>query len=139
MVTLLFRISVAFGLVGMALGIAMGIRQDFALAAAHAHLNLLGFVALFLSALYYRVVPAAAANPLARTHAAVAVAGAVVFPAGIAAFLLGGHERFFPVVVAGALTGFAGMARCAFIVFAASRAEAAPSASRRPAAAGVTR
>src|SRR5262249_61683973 len=84
MVTLLFRVSVALGLAGMALGIAMGIRQDFALAAAHAHLNLLGFVALFLAALYYRVVPAAAAIPLARTQAVVAVAGAIVFPSGIA-------------------------------------------------------
>src|ERR1043165_7430517 len=98
MVTLLFRISVAFGLVGMTLGIAMGIRQDFALAAAHAHLNLLGFVALFLAALYYRVVPAAAAGARARVHAVLAVAGAIVFPAGIACVVLGGHERFMPVV-----------------------------------------
>ena len=62
MVRLLFRISVSLGLVGIDLGIVMGIRQDFVLVPAHAHLNLLGFVTMFLSALYYHVVPGAAAS-----------------------------------------------------------------------------
>jgi hypothetical protein len=66
------------------------------------HLNLLGFVTLFLSALYYRVVPEAAVSRLARYQAIVSVAGAVAFPIGIACVLLGGHDRFEPVVVAGA-------------------------------------
>ena len=65
MIKLLFRISVSLGLTGMGLGIFMGIRQDFMLVPAHAHLNLLGFVVLFLSALYYRVHPQAAASRLA--------------------------------------------------------------------------
>jgi hypothetical protein len=60
MIKSLFRLSVTIGLTGMALGIFMGIRQDFVLAPAHAHLNLVGFVTLFLSALYYRVFPQAA-------------------------------------------------------------------------------
>jgi hypothetical protein len=116
----LFRISVSFGLVGIILGIVMGIRQDFVLMPAHAHLNLLGFVTMFLSALYYRVVPEAAASGLARYQAIVSVAGAVVFPIGIACVLLGGHDRFEPVVVAGALTVFLGMALFAVIVFRSS-------------------
>ena len=61
MVKSLFCISVSIALAGMAFGIFMGIRQDFMLAPAHAHLNLLGFVTMFLSALYYRVFPVAAA------------------------------------------------------------------------------
>jgi hypothetical protein len=61
----LFRTSVCLGLSGMIVGIVMGIRQDFTLVPVHAHLNLLGFVTMFLSALYYRVVPEAAADPLA--------------------------------------------------------------------------
>lgn len=113
------------GLVGIVLGIVMGIRQDFALMPAHAHLNLLGFVTLFLSALYYRVVPEAAASRLARYQAIVSVAGAVVFPIGIACVLLGGHERFEPVVVAGALTALLGMALFAVIVFRTSGQERA--------------
>ena len=113
----LFRISVSLGLIGIVLGIVMGIRQDFVLMPAHAHLNLLGFVTMFLSALYYRVVPEAAASGFARYQAIVSVAGAVVFPIGIACVLLGGHDRFEPVVVAGALTVLLGMALFAVIVF----------------------
>jgi uncharacterized membrane protein len=117
MIKSLFRISVSLGLIGIVLGIVMGIRQDFVLMPAHAHLNLLGFVTMFLSALYYRVVPGAAASGLARYQAIVSVAGAVVFPIGIACVLLGGHDRFEPVVVAGALTVLLGMALFAVIVF----------------------
>ena len=117
MIKSLFRVSVSLGLIGVILGIVMGIRQDFVLMPAHAHLNLLGFVTMFLSALYYRVVPEAAASGLARYQAIVSVAGAVVFPIGIACVLLGGHDRFEPVVVAGALTVLLGMALFAVIVF----------------------
>jgi len=117
MIKSLFRISVSLGLIGIVLGIVMGIGQDFVLMPAHAHLNLLGFVTMFLSALYYRVVPEAAASGLARYQAVVSVAGAVVFPIGIACVLVGGHDRFEPVVVAGALTVFLGMALFAVIVF----------------------
>ena len=117
MIKSLFRISVSLGLIGIVLGIVMGIRQDFVLMPAHAHLNLLGFVTMFLSALYYRVVPEAAASGLARYQAIVSVAGAVVFPIGIACVLVGGHDRFEPVVVAGALSVLLGMALFAVIVF----------------------
>ena len=117
MIKSLFRISVSLGLIGIVLGIVMGIRQDFVLMPAHAYLNLLGFVTMFLSALYYRVAPEAAASGLARYQAIVSLAGAVVFPIGIACVLLGGHDRFEPVVVAGALTVLLGMALFAVIVF----------------------
>src|SRR5882672_8192559 len=101
----LFRISVSFGLVGIILGIVMGMRQDFVLMPAHAHLNLLGFVTMFLSALYYRVVPEAAASALARYQAIVNVAGAVVFPIGIGCVLLV-RMVLGPVAVAGVLVGW---------------------------------
>ena len=88
MIKSLFRVSVSLALVGIVLGIVMGIKQDFTLMPAHAHLNLLGFVTMFLSALYYRSVPEAAASRLAAVQAIVSVAGAVVFPIGIASVLL---------------------------------------------------
>ncbi len=47
--SMMMRVSVVILLVGMIAGIAMGIRQDFTLAAAHAHFNLVGGVLLFLS------------------------------------------------------------------------------------------
>ena len=133
MIKSLFRISVSVGLLGMAFGIFMGIRQDFTLAPAHAHLNLLGFVTMFLSALYYRAFPNAAASRLARYQAAVSVAGAILFPVGIACVLLGGHDRFEPIVVAGALIVFAGMVLFAVIVYRTAGSGSPPAgAGQRP-------
>src|SRR4051812_39411922 len=117
----LFRISVLLGLVGIGLGIVMGIRQDFSLMPVHAHLNLVGFVTLFLTALYYRVFPQAARTRLARTQAALAVIGAILFPVGIACVTLGDHRRYLPVVIIGSLVVFAGMALFSLVVFRASR------------------
>jgi len=123
MVNSLLRVSVVLGLAGIAMGIAMGIKQDFSLVPAHTHLNLLGFVTLFLSGLYYRVVPEAGVSTIAKVQAAIAIAGAIVFPIGIACVILGGHDKFEPFVVAGALIVFAGMALFAFIVFRTSSVE----------------
>jgi hypothetical protein len=123
----MFRLSALLGLAGMALGIGMGIRQDFALAPAHAHLNLLGFVVLFLAALYYRAVPEAGMSWLAKVQGLLAMTGAVLFPVGIACVTLGDHQRFFPVVVAGSLIVFAGMALFVVIVFRTSGAKQAAS------------
>jgi hypothetical protein len=120
MTSLLFRASVCLGLIGVGLGIFMGIRQDFTLVPVHAHINLIGFVAMFLTALYYRAVPAAAGLRLARYQAAVSIVGAVVFPIGIACVLLGGHDRFEPVVVAGALIVLLGKLLFVTIVFRTS-------------------
>jgi drug/metabolite transporter (DMT)-like permease len=131
MIKSLFRVSVSVAVVGMILGIVMGIRQDFVLMPAHAHLNLLGFVTQFLSALYYRVVPEAAASRLAPVQAVIGVAGAVVFPIGIAAVLLGGHDRFEPLVIGGALTVLLGMVLFAVIVFRTSGAERTAGTERR--------
>jgi hypothetical protein len=48
--------------------IAMRIQQNFTLAPAHAHLNLIGGVLLFLFGLYYRLAPAAGTTTLAKVH-----------------------------------------------------------------------
>ncbi len=87
---------------------------------AHAHLNLLGFVALFLSGLYYRAVPAAAGSVLGVIHAWTAILGAVVFPIGIAAVQQGG-AKFELLTAAGALIVFVGMAIFGIVVFRYSK------------------
>jgi len=66
--SLMMCVSVVVLFCGMVLGIAMGISEDFALQAAHAHLNLLGGVPLFLFGLYYRLVPAAGTMVLAKVQ-----------------------------------------------------------------------
>jgi hypothetical protein len=132
MVTVLFRVSVVLGLIGMGLGISMGIRQDFALVPAHAHLNLLGFVTLFLSALYYRTVPEAGASLVAKVQAATAIVGAIIFPIGIGCVVLGGRERFEPIVATGATIVFVGMALFAVIVFRTTNTMQPANPSARP-------
>jgi hypothetical protein len=46
----------------------MGIKQDFALAPAHAHLNLVSGVLLFMFGLYCRLIPAAGTGRLAKVQ-----------------------------------------------------------------------
>jgi hypothetical protein len=67
--SLMMCVSVVVLLLGMLAGIAMGITQNFMLAPAHAHLNLVGGVLLFLFGLYYRLVPAAGTTALAKLQA----------------------------------------------------------------------
>ncbi|MDP3959236.1 MAG: hypothetical protein Q8Q26_04040 [Pseudorhodobacter sp.] len=76
--------AVIYVTLGMLWGIEMAVRQNFEMAPAHAHLNLLGWVTLALFGLYYHVVPAAAATGLARLHFALATLGVWTMPAGIA-------------------------------------------------------
>jgi hypothetical protein len=108
-------------LVGMLAGIAMGIKQDFALAPAHAHLNLVGGVLLFLFGLYYRLVPAAGTTTLAKVQGWLHIAGAILFPAGVAVVILKGPS-FEAAPIAGSLIVTASMALFAVIVLRSSRA-----------------
>ena len=120
MINWLFRISVSIGVAGMLSGMAMGMTQNFLLAPAHAHFILLGYVAMFLSALYYRTVPEAAASRLAPTQAVFSVVGAILFPIGIVCIRLIDRGRYMPVLVAGWLTVLTGMLLFAVIVYRTS-------------------
>jgi len=119
--SLMMCVSVVVLLVGMLAGIAMGIEQNFTLAPAHAHLNLVGGVLLFMFGLYYRLIPAAGATLLAKVQGWLHIAGAILFPAGIAAVLLKGPS-FEAAPIAGSLLVVAAMALFAVIVFRTSRA-----------------
>jgi len=103
-------------LVGMLAGIAMGIQQDFTLAPAHAHLNLVGGVLLFVFGLYYRLMPAVGSTSLAKLQGSLHIVGAIVFPAGIALVLLKGTS-FIAAPIVGSLIVVAAMALFAVIVF----------------------
>lgn len=119
--SLMMCLSVVVLLVGMLAGIAMGIQQDFTLAPAHSHLNLVGGVLLFLFGLYYRLVPAAGTSTLAKIQGWLHMIGAIVFPAGIAAVLLKGPS-FEAAPIIGSLLVVAAMTLFAIIVFRTSRA-----------------
>lgn len=117
--SLLMRVAVVLLLIGLCLGIAMGIGQNFTLAPAHAHLNLVGFVLPFVSGLYYRAVPAAERSRLALPQAWLAIIGGVLLPIGIGAELAIG-PRYEPVIVVGSLCVLAAVLLFAVIVFRTS-------------------
>src|SRR3569833_3197240 len=76
-------VAILQALVGMGLGIYMGISQDFTLAPAHAHNNLLGWVGMAIFGLYYLMLPEVAAKRLVTMHFWVALAANIIFPIGI--------------------------------------------------------
>jgi hypothetical protein len=93
------------GALGMVMGIAMGVSEDFTLSPAHAHLNLVGWVSLVLFGLAYRA-ELARSGSLAAIHYWVAAAGAIVLPIGIYVAVV----RSQPVIaIIGAILSLASM------------------------------
>jgi hypothetical protein len=119
--SLMMCVGAAVLVLGMLAGIDMGIREDFALASAHAHLNLVGGVLLFLFGLFYRVVPAAGTTRLAKIQGGLHIVGAIVFPVGVALVILKG-KNFIAAPIVGSLIVTAAMALFAVIVFRSARA-----------------
>jgi hypothetical protein len=119
--SLMMCVSAVVLLVGMLAGIAMGIEQNFTLAPAHAHLNLIGGMLLFVFGLYYRLIPAAGTTTLAKVQGWLHMIGAILFPAGVAVVLLKGPS-FEAAPIVGSLIVVAAMALFAVIVFRSARA-----------------
>lgn len=82
------RLAVFAALIGVSLGYWMGSTDNFTAAPVHAHLNLLGWVSMFLYGLFYKAHPEAARGWLPTSHFWVNVAGVVIFMPALAAYLL---------------------------------------------------
>jgi hypothetical protein len=93
----------------------MSVEENFTLAPAHAHLNLVGGMLLFPFWLYYRMVPPAGTTTLAKVLGWLDMIGAVLFPAGVAVGLLKGPS-FTAAPIAGSLVVVAAMALFAVAV-----------------------
>jgi hypothetical protein len=61
----LIKLASIYLVLGMSLGIWMGIAQDHTLRGVHAHMNLLGWVTLGVSALVFHIFPQLSATRLA--------------------------------------------------------------------------
>jgi hypothetical protein len=116
----MMRAGAIFLVLGMIWGIEMGIRQEFSLAPAHAHFNLVGGVLLLVVGFYYRMVPAARDSTLAKVQSWLHIVGAIVFPIGIAVVIKKG-EAFVVLPIVGSLIVLTAMALFAAIVFRTSR------------------
>ena len=121
--SLMMCVSVVILVLGMLAGIVMGIKQDFALEAAHAHLNLVGGVMLFLFGLYYRLFPAAGQSALANIQGWLHIIGGIVFPLGVAIVILKG-DSYIALPIVGSLIVIVATALFAVIVFRTSASKA---------------
>lgn len=104
-------------LVGMIAGIVMGILQDFTIAPAHAHLNLLGWVTMALYGLYHRSF-GRTTGWLGWTQVLTGATGAAMIGGGLALYLQSGDHVYFPLVIVGSLLAFLGMVLFLGIVLA---------------------
>ena len=91
--------AVAFFVIGVALGMYMGVNQDFRLTHVHVHVNLLGWVALGLAGVLYAVHPHLQRYWLAHTHYWLHSVGLVLFMGGFAWGSISGEFQFLPVVI----------------------------------------
>jgi hypothetical protein len=97
--------GIVAAIIGMVLGIVMGVREDFTLAPAHAHINLVGWASLSLFGLTYHL-GIAKNDRWAAAHFWIAIAGAVVLPVGIVLAITRGQPG---VAIGGSLLTLASM------------------------------
>jgi len=126
--TLSFRLAVLFVIVGMAMGIGMAATQNHAIMPAHAHLNLLGWVSLFLFGIYYERRPVLDASRLARIQVVLWSLGTVVLTIAVAAIHLG-YPAADPIAALSSLVVLAAMILFAYFVLRPARDLAAGAAA----------
>ncbi|MBM6579616.1 hypothetical protein ILT44_05430 [Microvirga sp. BT689] len=123
--SLSFRLAVLFVIAGMAMGIGMAATQNHAIMPAHAHLNLLGWVSLFLFGIYYERRPTIDSSRLATIQVVLWSLGTVVLTIAVAAIHLG-YTAADPVAALASLIVLAAMILFAYFVFRPAR-DLAPS------------
>jgi len=116
MSNMFLRLGALFALGGVSLGYWMGMTEQFGLMPVHAHINLLGWVSMFLYGLFYRAVPAAASGRLAVAHFWTAVIGLLLFMPALALKLL--HIPGTDTVVLAGLIAGPTLTLIAFVLFA---------------------
>ena len=114
--SLSFRIAVLFVITGMIVGVYMAASHNHALGQAHAHINLIGWVSLFLIGLFYERRPQLDKSAGARWQVIIYTIGAVVTNVSLAALLLG-NAGAEPGAAAGSFVVLGSMFWFAWMVF----------------------
>ncbi len=106
-----FAMGVLCVLMGMALGMHMGATENMTLAAAHAHLNLVGWVTMALYGTFYALTAATYSVRLAWINFLISTIGVAVMIPALAMFLTTGRDpQFVPFMIAGEAITVLGMA-----------------------------
>jgi len=116
-----FQAAVVFVIVGMIWGLIMAISGDHSAMPAHAHLNLLGWVSLFLFGIYYRLHPSLDRRKSAMTQVALWIVGTVVQAVGVG-LVHTGNESGEPFAAGGSLMVLASILLFAWLLFRSERA-----------------
>ena len=114
--SLSFLAAVLLALVGMVWGIVMAISLDHSAMPAHAHLNLLGWVSLFLFGIFYHLHPAMDRNRLAFAQVGVWIVATVILTIGVA-LVHTGRVIGDPIAAIGSLLVLADMVLFGWLVF----------------------
>jgi hypothetical protein len=105
-----FAMAPIYVLIGMSLGIFMGAKEDFSLAPAHAHLNLIGWVTMALYGTFYALAPAASKRLAWTTFWLNNVGILVLFPSLVLVLKFGDGSPFLAPLVISEFVVAAGMA-----------------------------
>jgi FtsH-binding integral membrane protein len=128
--SLSFPAATLLAIVGMVWGIVMAASGDHSAMPAHAHLNLLGWVSLFLFGIFYHLHPAVDQSRAAVVQVAVWIAATVVLTIGVA-LIYAGREIGEAIATAGAVVVLADMLLFGWLVI--RREHAAPVGRALPA------
>jgi len=127
-----FRAAVVMVVAGIIWGIAMGISEDHSTFPAHAHLNLLGWVSLFLFGIYYHLHPSLDRNRLASVQVWVWIAATIVLSIGVA-LVHSGRTIGDPIAAISSLAILADMLLFGWLVYRREPIELARSSAAAPA------
>lgn len=120
-----FLFAGASALTGMSMGFAMGMSQDFTLAPAHAHLNLLGWVTMAIYGLYHRGA-GRAGGLVGWLQVASGALGAAGMSGGLAHYLATGSEALMPLALTGVCLAMLSMVLFVGLVLADTLRRRAP-------------
>ena len=109
-----YMIGAFFAVCGMLWGLYMSATHNHMLSPAHGHLNLIGFVTMFIFGTYYALTPTAATSRLGSIHLVLSVLSVVTIAPGIALALTGQTEILAKV---GSLLTLLSMLFFMFIMF----------------------
>jgi len=125
-----FRAAVVMVVAGMIWGIVMAITEDHSTFPAHAHLNLLGWVSLFLFGIYYHLHPPIDRDRLAFLQAWIWIAVTAFLTVGVG-LVYSGYTIGKPIAALGSLVILGDMLLFAWIVLSAGTKRIAGSAINR--------
>ena len=114
--SLSFQAAVVMAIAGMIWGIQMAVTLDHSAMPAHAHLNLLGWVSLFLFGIFYHLHPAIDASRAAIVQVWSWIVATVVLTVGVA-LVHTGHQLGDPIAAVGSLMVVASMLLFGWLVY----------------------